>query len=1438
MHSLYKRFFYLVVLVLVFLSCNKPAEPVFDNVYDDQSDQYIPFADISTNVVTQIRAQSATSGGQFANDYGKPVTQKGVCWSLVQIPTVEGTCSQEGSGLSAFTSTLTSLVADTLYYVRAYATNADGTTYGQQLSFRTMDGKPVFSTPVVSGIGTRGASLSGSVSGDGGASILRRGFVWSTDVTNPTIQDSIRVLGEGLGDLSLDLGSLSPGVTYYIRLFAESGTGLHYSVGSSFKTLDGKAVFGQTGVSAITPSTATVSATITGDGGEVITGRGVCYATTQNPTTGDTCVSSGSGTGAFSVTIEELSAETRYYARAYAFNAFRITYSEQMEFNTLDGKAVFGQTRVSSVMASTVSVTVTINSDGGEAITGRGVCYATTQNPTTQDNCVSSGVGTGTFSVTANELSAETRYYIRAYAFNTFRITYSEQMEVTTLDGKAVIGQAGVSDVTGTTAMVSATISSDGGEPITGRGACYATTQNPTTQDTCVSSGSGTGAFAVNIIGLRGETRYYVRAYAFNAFRISYSQQVEFTTSGIAPTVTTGTVSNITTSGATVAGNVTSQGSSVVTARGIVWSTSQNPTVGSNTGINTSGSGTGSFSASLSGLSSGLRYYARAYATNNAGTSYGNQIEFTTTGTAPTVTTGAVSNITTTGATVAGNVTVQGSSTVTARGVCYATTQNPTTANTCLAAGSGTGTFSTNLTGLSSGTRYYARAYATNAAGTSYGGQVEFTTTGTAPTVTTGFFSNITTTGATVAGNVTAQGSSAVTQRGVCYATTQNPTTANTCVASGSGTGSFSANLTGLTIGTRYYTRAYATNSSGTSYGNQVEFTTSGLAPTVATGVTTNISTNGATIAGDVTSQGSFAVTARGVCYATTQNPTTVNTCVASGSGTGTFSANLTGLSSGTLYYARAYASNNAGTSYGNQVEFTTTSSGGDANGRDNTTLVVDVRNPATGRTWMDRNLGASRAATSSTDTQAYGDLYQWGRRADGHQKRNSSTISTLSNTNTPEHGSFILAPDSPNDWRSPQNNSLWQGLNGVNNPCPVGYRIPTIAEWTAERQSWTSNNGSGAFSSLLRLTLGGSRFRSGGALGNVGTSGNMWSSSVSGSQVQYLTFDSGNADVNTGTRALGSSVRCIKDAIEVIAPTVQTTAVSSITTNSAVSGGNVTSDGGATVTARGVVWSATQNPTISSNMGITTATSGTGSFSANLTGLSAGTRYYVRAYATNAAGTSYGNQVEFTTSSSGGSTTGRDTETQVVDVRNPATGRTWMDRNLGASRAATSSTDTQAYGDLYQWGRRADGHQKRNSGWIPSLSMVDSPESSDFIIAPNSPYDWRSPQNENLWQGENGINNPCPFGYRIPTSAEWDSERQSWGTRNAAGAFISALKLTLTGGRFYNTNGLYNVGEGGNYWTSTIDDRNSAYLYIYDGGTSINSFYRSAGFSVRCIKN
>jgi hypothetical protein len=193
--------------------------------------------------------------------------------------------------------------------------------------------------------------------------------------------------------------------------------------------------------------------------------------------------------------------------------------------------------------------------------------------------------------------------------------------------------------------------------------------------------------------------------------------------------------------------------------------------------------------------------------------------------------------------------------------------------------------------------------------------------------------------------------------------------------------------------------------------------------------------------------------------------------------------------------------------------------------------------------------------------------------------------------------------------------------------------------------------------------------------------------------------------------------------------------------------------------------------------------------------------------------------------------------------VINPTTGKIWMDRNLGATQVANGSTDAASYGDLYQWGRGTDGHQIRTSATTTTLSSADQPGNGDFILiddnADEPVYDWRSGQNANLWQGVNGVNNPCPTGYRIPTEAEWDAERASWTNQNPAGAFASPLKLPMAGYRDYN--GVpRDVGTLGFYWSSRSFSSNLSYYLGFNNvsGVSVSTYGIAAGASVRCIKD
>jgi len=194
------------------------------------------------------------------------------------------------------------------------------------------------------------------------------------------------------------------------------------------------------------------------------------------------------------------------------------------------------------------------------------------------------------------------------------------------------------------------------------------------------------------------------------------------------------------------------------------------------------------------------------------------------------------------------------------------------------------------------------------------------------------------------------------------------------------------------------------------------------------------------------------------------------------------------------------------------------------------------VINPTTGKIWMDRNLGAKEVASSSSDVESFGDLYQWGRGKDGHQLRTSNTTTTFSTTDVPGHNKFILADDfygapTLSDWRISLNNNLWQGLNGVNNPCPSGYRIPTENELVEEYSTWSSQNAAGAFLSPLKLPMANGRNIKGGILTNG--FGGYWSSTVnaeSNNVVRFLYFHNTNVEISNWNRANGCSIRCIKD--------------------------------------------------------------------------------------------------------------------------------------------------------------------------------------------------------------------------------------------------------------------------------------------------------------------
>ena len=597
--------------------------------------------------------------------------------------------------------------------------------------------------------------------------------------------------------------------------------------------------------------------------------------------------------------------------------------------------------------------------------------------------------------------------------------------------------------------------------------------------------------------------------------------------------------------------------------------------------------------------------------------------------------------------------------------------------------------------------------------------------------------------------------------------------------------------------------------------------------PTVTTNSVTNITSNSATCGGNVTSDGNGTVTARGICWSETSEPKINNLYSEesnNGTGTGSFTSALTNLKANTTYYVRAYATNEAGTSYGEVKNFKTLEEEPEEtiSGTENGHNYVDLGLPS-GLKWATCNVGAS-------SPEEYGGYYAWGETTTKteYTEENCLTCGKQMNDISGNAQYDAATANWGGAWRMP----TYDELNELNTQCT----------WT-----WTTQDGvngykvTGPSGASIFLPAAGSREEA--LLVLAGSCGSYWSSTHSKNFDDYAHILSINSDehalISISLYCYGRPVRPVfggnftgpEEQPEIVLPTVSTNSVSSITANTAICGGNVTSDGGGTVSARGICWSETSEPKINnlyseeSNEG-----TGTGSFTSSMTNLKANTTYYVRAYATNEAGTVYGEVKSFMTLEEEPEETISGTENghDWVDLGLPS-GLKWATCNVGAN-------SPEEYGDYFAWGETTTKSDYSSSN-CPTYGLgISQLQSQGYIDSEGnltSQYDAATAN----WGGN----------WRMPTKAEQKELINNctwiWTTQNGVNGYNvegpngNSIFLPVAGYRLRSS--LYKAGSGGYYWSSTPEedyDYLAYYLYFGSDDLYMASYGRDKGLSVRPI--
>ncbi|MDR2010157.1 MAG: hypothetical protein LBQ22_06725 [Bacteroidales bacterium] len=291
---------------------------------------------VLTTQAFEIKSTSVKTGGNITDDGDASITERGVCWGLYKDPTIFDNKIVEGSGTGSFEITINGLEPDKLYFVRAYATNKIGTSYGNNVFFTTNQIPDVITGDVLY-IGATYAKCSGTVINDGGFTVIEKGICWSSEI-NPTIADDKVAIGQGAGTFVCDINGLEEITAYYVRAYAttENGTGYGNILSITTEEIKSAKVIINSVRNGLIPE---VNSSVIDDGGASILEKGVIWSKTSSGVTlenADGRKEAGSGSEDFSVSLSGLDVYEMYYVRAYARNKKGISYSTVSSVYTFD----------------------------------------------------------------------------------------------------------------------------------------------------------------------------------------------------------------------------------------------------------------------------------------------------------------------------------------------------------------------------------------------------------------------------------------------------------------------------------------------------------------------------------------------------------------------------------------------------------------------------------------------------------------------------------------------------------------------------------------------------------------------------------------------------------------------------------------------------------------------------------------------------------------------------------------------------------------------------------------------------------------------------------------------------------------------------------------------------------------------------------------------